>query len=135
MSFNLNSLALHDSFVLQLKHPVEGTPLFADEAETEAVSITLYGTSSKQYRNAVTAMQNRQLRRNAKKERASAEDLKEESISLLVACSATSAFLSLDDKPVTDAATFRQLYSDARFSWVKDQVDEALADTSNFLEQ
>lgn len=136
MSFNLASLALVDTFTFQLKHPADGTLLFADEAETEPLTITVYGKSSKQYRNAVTAMQNRTLRRNHKKEVPTVEALLKEGTDLLVACSASAANLTLDDQqPINDEASFRKLYTDPRFSWVKDQADEALGDISNFLAQ
>lgn len=130
--FDISTLALADTFTLHLKHPVTGEKLYADEKQEQAVTITIYGTSSKKYRNAVTAMQNRQLRRKAK-DKASAEDLQEEGIGLMVACSASSENLAIDGEEVKTEAQFRKLYSDPRFSWIKDQVDEALADVSNFL--
>ena len=133
--FDLNTLALNDTFTLQLSHPVTGDKLFADKEETQPVSITLYGTSSKQYRNAVAGMQNRQLRRTAKKEKATAEVMREESVSLLVACAAGSNNLAYEGQAVVTDTNFRALFSDARFSWIKDQVDEALGDISNFLAQ
>lgn len=128
--FSLDSLALKDTTELQLRHPVTEDLLFDGE---KPVGIELYGTASKQYRNAITAMQNRQLRRG--KQKASAELLKEESISLLVACSARGINLEYDGKPLDNEDAFRSLYSDPRFSWVKEQVDEALGDVSRFLGQ
>jgi hypothetical protein len=85
MTFSLDSLALKDTTELQLRHPVTEELLWADKEQTKPVAIALYGPSSKQYRNAITAMQNRQLRRG--KQKVSAETLREESVKLLVACS------------------------------------------------
>lgn len=140
MSFELNTLAFHDTFALHLVHPVTQDKLYVkakdgQDDETKPVTISLYGTASKQYRNAVTAMQNRQLRRQAKKDKPSAEVIREESVSLLVACAATSTNLAHNGKPVIDSEGFRALFSDPTLSWVKDQVDEALGDTANFLAQ
>lgn len=130
--FNLDTLALKDTVELQLKHPVSDEPLFADAKQEQPVTIILYGTSSKQYRNAVTAMQNRALRRG--KKQATVEEMREESIKLLVACTEKAVNLSYKGAPLDNAEAFRELYSDASFSWLKDQVDTALGDVSNFLE-
>jgi hypothetical protein len=129
--FNLDSLSLKDTVELQLRHPVTDELLFADEEKKEQVAIVLYGTSSAQYRNAVTAMQNRQLKRG--KKQVSAEVMREEGIDLLVACSEKAINLSYKGKPVDNDASFRELYSDPAFGWLKDQVDQGLGDTSNFL--
>lgn len=130
--FNLDQLSLKDTVSLQLRHPVSDELLFADEAKTKPVEIELHGTSSKNYRNAITAMQNRALKRG--KKQASAEVMREEGIELLVACSAKANNFSYGGKPVLDEDTFRTLYGDAKFSWLKEQVDAALGDNSNFLQ-
>lgn len=136
MSFDLNTLALKDTYTLQLLHPVTREPLFADgETAKKPVEIELYGSASKQYRNAVKAMQNRQLKRKLKKVDAKAEELIQEGIDLLVACSAGANNLDIAGRPVGDEASFRALYADPKLSWVKDQVDEAVGDVANFLEQ
>jgi len=127
--FNLDSLSLKDIVSLQLRHPVSDELLFTEDGKP--VEIVLHGTSSKEYRNAITAMQNRALKRG--KKQASAEVMKEEGIELLVACSAKANNISYGGKPVGDDDTFRALYGDAKFSWLKDQVDAGLGDVSNFL--
>lgn len=130
--FSLDSLALKDTTELQLRHPVTEELLWADNEQTKPVAIALFGTSSKQYRNAITAMQNRQLRRG--KQKVSAETLKEESISLLVACSDRGVNLTYKKADLDNEEAFRALYSDPAYSWLKDQVDAALGDPSNFLD-
>lgn len=131
MTFNLDTLAFKDTTELQLVHPVNEQPLFADKEQNKPVAIALYGTSSKQYRNAISGMQNRQLRRGKKV--ATAEQLREESINLLVACSDKAINLTYKDAPVDNDEAFRALYSDPAYSWLKDQVDSALGDPANFL--
>lgn len=130
--FNLDTLALKDTVSLQLKHPVTDELLFVDKEETKPVQIVIYGTSSKQYRNAVTAMQNRALKRGKKP--ATIDEMKEESIKLLVACSEKAVNLTYKGEAIDSAAAFYDLYSDPSFSWLKDQVDSGLGDVSNFLE-
>lgn len=129
--FNLDNLALKDTTELTLRHPVTDESLA--DSDGNAVGIILYGTSSKQYRNAITAMQNRALKRG--KKQASAELLREESVKLLVACSEKGVNLAYKGKPVDTPEAFEALYSDPAYSWLKDQVDTALGDVSAFLEQ
>lgn len=135
MTFDLTSLSLKADTEIQLRNPVTGELLFADEEKTQPVTISLYGSASKQYRNAVADMQNRALKRQAKKEKPSAEVMREEGIRLLLAVSASTKNLSYNGNPVVTEDDFRAVYSDPALSWVKDQVDEALADASNFLAQ
>jgi hypothetical protein len=130
--FDLDKLSMKETVDLHLRHPVSEELLYADEAKTKPVVIVLQGTSSKQYRNAITAMQNRALKRG--KKQASAEVMREEGIELLVACSEKAVNFSYQGKSVEDDAAFRSLYGDAKFSWLKDQVDTGLGDVSNFLE-
>lgn len=129
--FTLESLTLKDTVELQLRHPVTDELLFADEAKTKPVLVVLYGSSSKQYRNAITAMQNRSLKRGKKV--VSAEVMREEGIELLVACSEKTVNLSYKGKPVDNDDAFREIYSDPAYSWLKDQVDTGLGDVANFL--
>lgn len=133
MAFNLNKApTFTDTYVLHLKDVITGEPLFEDEAQEVPVTVTLYGKSSMRYRNAVNAMQNRELRRRAKKETATAEQMQKESTDLLVACSATST-LELDGEVVDNKAAFEKLYTNTELSWIRDQVDAALGDDANFL--
>lgn len=132
--FELTDLAVKDTMELHLRHPATSELLYADEEKTKPVSITLHGKSSKPYRTVVTAMQNRNLRRKQKGEKASAEQMLEEGLEMLVSISADSDNLSVDGKPVKTPEQFRKLYSTPKLFWVKEQVDEAVVDVSNFLE-
>ena len=129
--FNLDSLSMSDTTTLALKHPVTEELLYSNADKTEVASILLFGTGSKQYRGGVTALQNRALKRGKKV--ATAEQLREEGVELLVACSSEATNFTYAGKPVNDEASFRALYSDPKFGWLKEQVDAALGDVSNFL--
>jgi hypothetical protein len=129
--FDINTLAIRDSVNVQLRHPVSDELLFADEGKTQPVQAVLWGTSSKQYRAAINAMQNRQLKRG--KKQASAEVMREEGVQLLVACTQKFDNLSHDGVVVDNEEAVRALYTDDRYSWVKTQVDEALGDVANFI--
>lgn len=139
MSFDISNLALEATTFLQLKHPVSEEPLTVKDADgvDQPVGIELYGQASKQYRTAVQAMQNRALKRSAsgKKSNLTAEEMQAESIGLLVACSAKAVNLNNGGEELDNAEAFRKFYADARFLWVKDQVDTALGEVANFLKE
>lgn len=135
MAFNISKLALADSFELKLLDPRTSETLVDDETG-KPVTINLFSTSSKQYRNVVTGMQNARLKNE--KAKLSAEKLREDSIEILVACSDSSDSLELDGlkfNAVDNSAAFRKLYSAPEYSWIREQVDNALGDVSNFLTQ
>ncbi len=131
MTFDIADLAIQDSTVLHLTHPATDEKLYADKERTKAITITLGSTSSRAYRQAVNAMQNRALKRGNKK--VTAEQNKEEGIELLTAVCLGSENLVFNGKPVKSESDFRAILSDDKFSWVKQQVDEALGDVDRFI--
>lgn len=131
---DIKSLALKkDTFPLQLRHPGDDTPLFDDEDKKKPVRIHLFGTASKEYRDAVRAMQNRQLKRGSKK--ATAAEIQEEGVQLLVAISESAENLEVDGQKIGTPGSFRDLYENPEYSWLREQVDAAVGDISNFLAQ
>jgi hypothetical protein len=130
-AFELNSLAVKESVEVQLRHPVSDELLWADEAKSQPVQAILWSTSSKPYRNAITEMQNRQLKRG--KKQASAEVMREESIKLLTACTQRFDNIQLDGVALDNEDAIRAMYINEKYSWVKSQVDEALGDIGNFI--
>lgn len=130
--FNIDTLSLKDTTLLLLKHPVTEEILYADgDEKKKPAGIELFGTGSKQYRNAISSMQNRALKRG--KKQATAEQMREEAVELLTACSSSAQNFTYQGKPLLDADAFRAIYSDPSFSWLKEQVDAGLGDVSNFL--
>lgn len=133
MAYSINNAPkFKDTYTLHLKDVLTDEPLYEDAEQTIPVTVTIYGKSSKQYRGAINAMQNRELRRRAKKETATAEQVQAEAVDLLVACSADSS-LELDGELVNNKDAFKKLYSNPEFGWIRDQVDAALAEDANFL--
>lgn len=131
MTFDIASLGIQESTVVQLVHPATDEKLFADKERKKAITITVLSTASRAYRQAVNAMHNRALKRGNKK--ATAEQQKEEGIELLVACCQSSENLVYNGAPVKDEADFRALLSDDKMSWIKSQVDEALGSVELFI--
>lgn len=133
MAFNLKTLALKkDTFPLQLRSPLNDEPLVDDAGKK--VIINVFGTASKEYRDAMRAMQARQLKR-PKGKTATVAEIHEEGVELLVAVSESAENLELDGQPVSSPASFRALYANPEYSWVREQVDAAVAEVANFLEQ
>ncbi len=131
MTFDISSLAIQESTVLHLTHPATGEKLYTDKDNKKAITITIASTSSRAYRQAVTAMHNRTIKRG--KKLATAEQQKEEGIELLVAVCVTSDNLDYKGAPVKTESDFRALLSDDKLSWIKNQVDEALGDVELFI--
>lgn len=131
MTFDISSLGIQESTVVQLIHPATDEKLFADKEHKKPITITVLSTSSREYRQAVNAMHNRSLKRGTKK--ATAEQQKEEGIELLVACCKSSENLVYNGAPVKDEADFRALLSDDKMSWIKSQVDNALGSVELFI--
>lgn len=134
--FDISKLALKsDTVDIQLRHPGTGELLFSDEAKEKPVAAVVYGKASKQYRDALNAMLNRSLKRKAKKEKESSEVMTEEGITLLVAVTAGFKELEIDGHVPTTEADFRSLYANPAYSWIKDAVNEGVADDAAFLTQ
>lgn len=129
--FDIANLKAKDTFELSLRHPVTDELLYADEDKKLPLKAILFSTSSKQYRTAMNAMQNRRLKR---KKDATAEVLQEEGVELLVACSDKILNMTFEGEAVDNPAAFRALYSETGFEWLRQQVDSALGDVSNFIQ-
>lgn len=130
MTFDITKLAAKDTAEIHLKHPATDESLYADEAKEKPVKIIVWGTSSKAYRQAINAMQNRQLKRG--KKQATAEVMREESIELLVACSQKAVNMAFEGQAIDTPEMFRKMYSNDAYSWVKEQIDQSLSDASLF---
>jgi len=120
--FDIASLAIQESTVLHLAHPVTGEKLFADKAEKQPITITVASTSSRAYRQVFSAMHARSLKRGNKKR--TLDESRAESIELLAACCLDAANLVYKGKPVK---------TDDAFSWLRSQVDEALGNVELFI--
>jgi len=130
--FNIASLSTKEQTVVHLRHPVTDELLYADEAKKKPIQVTVYGSGSSVYRNALTAMQNRQLKRN--KKQMSAELIREESTELLVQTSVSADNFDYNGNPLTTKQAWTDLYNDVSLAWVREQVETVQGDISAFLE-
>ena len=144
MEFDISTLAITDSTVLHLLHPVAETAIYVDKdgkmtldakgsdgKSNKPVTVTVASTASKAYRKAVSSMQNRALKRGNKK--LTAEQQKEENTELLVSCCTTSENLVYLGSPVKTDSDFRALLSDDKLSWIKHQIDECIGNVELFI--
>lgn len=129
--FDAKSLSISESAIIHLTHPATGEKLYADEKQKQPVTVTVASTSSREYRLAVNAMHNRAIKRGNKK--LTAEQQKEESVELLVACCLDSENLAVGGEAVKTDAGFRELLGDDALSWIKQQIDEALGTVELFI--
>lgn len=137
MSFELNSLAFSEETVLHLEHPVTGAPLYApvkkgEDAESKPVQVTLKGSASQAYMRAVDQMQ-KNKNRIAKNRELTTEEQRKQNVEFLTALSVAFENLTLDGEPVDSPDAFRKLYSDARYDWIKEQVNNILMKPDAFL--
>lgn len=123
---------------IELTHPVSGAPV--------GVHITVLGKFSKVFIDHTRRNSNEYLRkaqmlkkRGKDEETPTIEKFEEKSIELLVAC--TVGWRTGDKKTITfegQALEFTptnaaMLYSSPKLSWIRAQVDEAIADLGNFM--
>lgn len=128
---DLASLEPDDGTTVHLRHPVSREPL---ESETGAsITIDVAGMDSDAFRVRQRAITNKRLAGTARKP-LTAEQLEEERIGTLVACVTGWSNIELDGEVLTfSRENVRRLLSRPKMSWVRDQLDEAIADRGNFL--
>lgn len=128
---DLSNFDLTGSEELELRHPGTGLPLENDEGE--AMTITLVGIDSSEWRQAQRKLTNRRLSlaRKGQQSALDADALEEEGIDTLVACTKGWAGIQLDGEPLPfSAENARKLYT--RFVWIREQVDRFVGNRANF---
>lgn len=121
--------AANNGATLQLRHPATGKKL--EDAEGAPITITLAGSDSDAYRKAQRQITNRRLAETKKRGglKLTSEELEEEALDILVACTlAWSSNLVIDGEVPSNA---RKIYQ--RLPWAKEQADEFIADRAAFL--
>jgi hypothetical protein len=131
MSFDLNSLKpvmADDGAVLNIVHP-------ETEEVIEGMTITLLGQDSKVYRKLQMGKQQAALNRISKGKKAvdfDAEKLAEDSIDDLVKLTVSWSGFTLEGKKLDcTPENIRSVYAD--WAWIKEQVQEFVADRANFF--
>ena len=115
--------------LMQVCNPATGEPLFDDEKV--AVGMSLVGRDSKEYRNAQRAVTNRRLS-NKSGTTLTAERLESEANEVLAKCVKSWSGIVFEGEAINcDYQNAKMIFD--RVPWIKEQVDEFVADRSNFL--
>lgn len=137
MSFNIKTKSLADTTVLQLRDPATDALMYADADEKQPLTITLYGRSSKQYRQWMSktlAKNQRELDSNRGKAKPKALEVTlKENAEFLATVSIKAENFDMDGVAIDSEDMFVKLYSDPSLAWIGELVSEALGENSNFL--
>lgn len=133
-TFDISALETSDTGFVHLKSPQTEEPIFiGPDDDRKAVGITVHAPGTKPYVAAEDRRTNRQLLRNKRKGKVTAENLREDAQHFLA--DVTITFDNLSFKPAGDIAgkdLFLALYGDPKFGWVNDQVNAFLNDWGSF---
>lgn len=113
-------------YELTLSHPKTGEPT--------PMKITVLGADSDAYREKLRDFQRRRADRMNKGRRLSVtpEEIEAETLEMLVAVTTGWSGFTLDGAPLPFSGdNARTVYR--RFSWIREQVDQAVGDRANFL--
>jgi hypothetical protein len=126
---------------MTLLRPDNGEPLMDRRVENGEekefpVTITLLSQDSDEFKSTTRKISNqrlqKQIKRGIKKVAFSAEDIEADNLDLLSACTVGWEGIGLDGAPLEfNRENARLLYR--RCAWVREQVDEFIADRVNFL--
>lgn len=130
--FKIENLKLANTAEFEVTHPVTGEVL--EDEKGNKVILTVYGSSSRQHRQAVEKMVRKKNARG-RKEPTLAEQ-RAENIEFLADLSISISNLEYDGvEGVEGRERFVQLYSDDSLSWLRDFASESLGDIEAFLQQ
>jgi hypothetical protein len=127
------ALATEEPAELVLKHPVTGEPIY-DKAGKPAFVLLLGKDSAAAKKHGRSQAQKIIDKRGRGKTKA--EELEASNVELLVALTKGWYLVSFAGEPIEfecTPANARALYTDSKFDWIKDQVDEFSGDRSGFL--
>lgn len=130
---NVAGVAVEETSEMNLLHPVTGIEMYdPDLGEDEGkVVFTLVGPSNPKHRKAVEVL-NKAKAKRGKREPTLAE-AREESLNFLVALSVSVTNMEYKGQKIDSQEVFKELYSDEKLSWVRDQVSEFLSNSTNFI--
>lgn len=127
----LNVSALADAGItVQLRHPATGEKLVNDK--DEPMTITVAGSDSALFRGELKARIRQNSLNKKRKDELDLEEMERRGVELIAKCTLSWSGLQLDNKDLQfsyKAAV--DLYS--QHSWIKEQVDAAMADRSELF--
>jgi hypothetical protein len=133
-TFDITSIETAESGFLHLKHPAtEETISLGEGNNALPVGITYHAPGSKPYVAADLARTNRQLLRNRRGKKVTAEDLRADNHQFFADVTISFDNLSYGSaSDVTGKKLFLALYSDPKYGWAVDQLNAKLNEWSDF---
>ena len=134
MAFDIFStnITLEETAEMVLVHPVTGVDITDPKDEEKVVKFTLIGTSNPKHRKAIEALMKAKNKRG--KREPTLEESRKESIDFLVALSVSVENMLYNGQEINTAEVFRELYSNEKLAWVRDQVSAFLSLSDNFIQ-
>jgi hypothetical protein len=119
-----------DTVDVLLKHPTTFEPLTNEDGSN--MVITVYAPHSKDYKSAMHEQTNKRLKQSQAKKKVdfTSEDLEESTLSLLANVTKSWKITYGGVKPQLTVPKAKEVY--AEVFWIKDQIEEAVADSLDF---
>lgn len=126
----MNLKPTSDTVEVKLVHPNTGDALKNDD-KTD-MTITVHASHSKEYKTALHEQTNKRLKamQSGKKQEITAQDMEEATLTLLSKVTADWNITYGGEKPKLTIAKAKDLYDEV--FWIKDQIEEAVADSLDF---
>ena len=126
----INLKPTSETVEVTLLHPNTGEPLKNDD-DTD-MTITVYASHSKEHKAAMHEQTNKRLKamQSGKKQEITAQDMEEAGLTLLSKITADWNITYGGAKPKLTVAKAKDIYDEV--FWIKDQIEEALADSLDF---
>ena len=127
----MNLKPTSDTVEVTLVHPNTGDTLKNDDKSD--MTITLYASHSKEHKSAMHEQTNKRLKAmqsSKKKAEFKSEELEEATLTLLSKITADWNITYGGEKPKLTVTKAKDLYNEV--FWIKDQIEEALADSLDF---
>lgn len=126
----MNLKPTSDTVEVKLVHPNTGDTLKNDD-KTD-MTIIVHASHSKEYKTALHEQTNKRLKamQSGKKQEITAQDMEEATLTLLSKVTADWNITYGGEKPKLTVAKAKDLYDEV--FWIKDQIEEAVADSLDF---
>jgi hypothetical protein len=138
MAFDImdTELVLEDTAEMVLINPKTGEEMYDKEKGPEEgkVVFTLVGQANPKYLKAVEAMRkaNKRITQNGNKD-ATLEEGRQVSVNFLASLSVSVENMTYGGKAIDSAEQFKELYSNEKLSWIREQVNTFLTDNKSFF--
>lgn len=132
---DLNDLAIETekTFEVHLEHPKTGAKLYNGDVP---MVVLVYGEQSESYQKAQKAILNKRLAMQGKKRgnTMTADELEAETLELMSKAVAGWSGLTMGGQEFPYSVdNARKLLQNKSFVWIRDQIDQAITDTANFM--